>query len=176
MNSSKTLVLMTASIVFLFSACKKEDKAPPPLSATSLNAGRASIRFTSSTNFNGSKSFDVSNTAMTTATNERLGAQTIINLEATEMNDTVAVRKTTISLLVPSLTGESGINIDVSARSGSPLGFIKLESYSIFGIFRTSTSGTITITRLTYAEVEGMIAVVMDDGMKVNGSFAGKFQ
>lgn len=176
----KKLPFLLFAIIFLYAAgsCRKEDKEPPQFRAASLTAGRAGIRFTSDKAFNGSKSFDVNNTAGTTATSDTLGpiARTI-KLETTELSDTTPTRKVIIDILVRSTnSGTISINLAPPPRSGIPMAVIRMESYSIFGIFRESVSGVLTITRLTDTEIEGSFTAAMDDGMNIsNGSFAGRF-
>ncbi len=76
LNMRKTIVLGLIGIM-LFSACKKEDNGPPPLNSTSMKVGKAGIRFTANTAFNGNKNFDVVNTNETSCTNLTLSSGTI---------------------------------------------------------------------------------------------------
>jgi len=159
--------------IMFFSACKKEDNGPPPLNSTSMKVGKAGIRFTANTAFNGNKNFDVVNTNETSATTTTLSGGTIRNIkvEATEIIDNLPSRKVLIDFVVREVS-----TINLSLRSGFPLGNIRLESYSVFGIIRRSVSGTLTVTKLTTTEVEGNFTATFDDGMVINnGSFAGKF-
>jgi len=168
------ITVATVALCFALPGCKKEEKGPPPLSAASLNAGRAAIRFTSSTAFNGSKSFEVSNTVNTFASNTLMNTTTVRNvkLETTEYSDNAPTRY----ILINMAANYNSTNIDLSLQSGFPLAFIRLESYSLFGIIRTSKSGTLTITKFTPTEIEGTFRVVMDDGMAIeDGRFAGRF-
>ena len=166
--------LFFAASVVILPSCKKEEKGPPALTAAALSAGRAGVRFSTSTNFNGSRSFDVSNTGSTVATNTTFSSGTTRNiiLEVTEMVDNTPTRKVLMNMAVKNTSS----TIDLSLSSGFPLAFIKLESYSLLGIFRYSKSGTITLTKLTATEVEGTFTATFDDGLVAsNGQFAGKF-
>lgn len=172
----KSLIFLTAILFFLLggSACTKEEKGPPPLRAATLGPGRAAIRFISDKAFNGSKSFDVVSTPNTTARSSPFANGVVsIDLETTEINNATPTRKAIIKMLVRTTSFQP---IDLSRQTGIPLGTIELESYSIFGIFRKSKSGTITITRITTNEVEGMFTATMDDEMNIqNGLFAARF-
>ena len=158
--------------MMFFSACKKEDNGPPPLNSTSMKVGKAGIRFTANTAFNGHKNFDVVNTNETSCTNLTLSSGIRnIKVEATEITDNLPSRKVLIDFVVREMS-----TINLSLRSGFPLGNIRLESYSVFGIIRRSVSGTLTVTRLTTTEVQGNFTATFDDGMIINnGGFARKF-
>ncbi len=88
--------------IMFFSACKKEDNGPPPLNSTSMRVGKAGIRFTANTAFNGNKNFDLVNTNETTATTITLSGGTIKNIkvEATEIIDNLPSRKVLIDFVV----------------------------------------------------------------------------
>ena len=169
----KTLLLLIL-VSALFTACKKEEQEPP-FNAAMLQTGRAAIKFSASKAFNGDKAFHISNTTNTLASNTPLG-NTVrnIKLEATDVYETgTASRKAIIDMAI---NGYAPTSIDLARSSGLPLGNIRLESYSIFGAFRHSRSGTISITKFTATEIEGSFSVTFDDGMVIsNGKFAGRF-
>jgi hypothetical protein len=193
MKATFIAVIWLSLGMLLFSSCEKnsqEDNTPPPLTAAGLSSGRAGIRFTTIETFKGSTSFDVSNTDHTsTVTKPAIGSTTIksIVLEATEMKNSFLNRKTTISIAVPNTanTTNGTIQIDLSVQSGvPPLANITMESYADYLGFTywTVTFGTLTITKLTAAEIEGTFSgtaitnSTLDGPFTIsNGMFAGKF-
>lgn len=168
------LVPFILFIITVVPGCKKE-VPESKMSATTLNAGRATIKFTASKNINGSKVFDVGNTTATTATNQAAGAGSTlrnIRLDATEMDGNVATRNANIYIAVREQIPTS---IDL-ARTSLPMGKIEISSYALFGTIRRSQSGTITITNLNASLIEGSFTATLDDGTIINdGRFAGKF-
>lgn len=176
MHTTKRLksLLLLLPFIALLAACKK-DVEEPPVTAAGLQAGRAAIKFTASKAFNGDKEFDVNNTNGTVASNAPLGSTVRnIKVEATDVYETgTPSRKAIIDMAI---NGYAPTSINLARSSGLPLGNIRLESYSIFGVFRHSTSGTISITKFTATEIEGTFSVTFDDGMVIsNGKFAGRF-
>lgn len=176
----RTLFLTFASCL-IFCACKKDDNPP----TSSLDAGHASIKFNTNTNFGNGTSFNVSNTSETEAEIEDLGsAAKAITLMAGDMSGT-SQREVTIMLLVPNSasTASSSIIIDLAAQTGALQGAVHLvESTPGFGgIGYLSESGTVTITKLSASEIEGSFSAHVVDPNSLtlnvsNGVFAGKFK
>jgi hypothetical protein len=192
MKKTLIAVIWLSLGMLLFSSCEKnsQEDNTPPLTAAGLSSGRAGIRFTTIETFKGSTSFDVSNTDNTsTVTKPAIGSTTIksIVLAATEMKNNFLNRKTTIIIAVPNTanTTNGTIQIDLSVQSGvPPLAYISMESYADYLGFTywTVTSGTLTITKLTAAEIEGTFSGTaithspLDGPFTIsNGMFAGKF-
>ncbi len=196
-NSEKAARLQT---IFLFcllltlcDACKKEEKrppAPPPLTAASLAAGRAGIRVNTKENFKSSTSFDVSNTAATSAAtlpaNGNSSMRTV-TIDATEIVNGAPDRRVRIAIIVPATATTANGTITLSPAIGSgtpPVAFVELESYSTFlGAVWKMESGSVVVTRLTATEIEGSFTgMATVPGSSTfgpltieNGSFAGKF-
>jgi hypothetical protein len=168
-------LLTLLTVTLLLAACKKEEREPP-FNAAMLQQGRAAIKFTASKAFNGDKEFNISNTPSTLASNQPFSNSNARNLklEAMELGETgTPTRKAIIDMAV---SGNAPTTIDLARTNGLPLGKITLESYSIFGYFRHSTAGSISITRLTTTEIEGSFSASFDDGTVIgNGKFAGRF-
>ncbi|MBD0277664.1 MAG: hypothetical protein ICV81_06825 [Flavisolibacter sp.] len=196
MTYTPTFLQMTVIVFFLlFASCKKEEKAPPPVSAASLNAGRAGIRFTTSEDFKGSKSYDVVNTDLTFSLNQDLsGGVRNVRLTTTDRKDNDPYRGASIDIMLNKIAGTTNgnISIDLSAPffTGNPpavpRALVRLERISPFGSFFNtvydSRLGTLTITKLTATEIEGSfnatVALSGSSGSSMvvsNGSFAGNF-
>lgn len=169
-----THYLLAIAITATFTACKKEERKPP-FSAAMLQSGRAAIKFTASKAFNGDKEFNIINTPITLASNQPLGSTARnVKLEATDVYETGTYSRKAIIDLAINGYGPSTINLVRS--NGLPQGNIRLESYSLFGYFRHSQMGTITITKFTPTEIEGSFTATFDDGTIIdNGQFAGRF-
>ena len=173
MKCFKTFLLLATASSCLFSSCKKENRELP-FDAANLIPGRAAIKFIASKAINEKRDFDINNTIHTSASNQPLGntARNVV-LEATDMFENTPTRKAIISIgLRPNYTGV----VNMAITSGLPLANIRIESYGLFGYFRLSKSGTITITKSTSNEIEGSFSATFDDGTTINnGQFAGKF-
>ncbi|MCU7552408.1 hypothetical protein OCK74_25030 [Chitinophagaceae bacterium LB-8] len=170
-------IMAVISVSALFSSCKKDDNAPPPVSSASLSPGKAGASFKTNTDFGKSNSFNVRNTATTFATSQTSSGLRDIKLQIGEDDGTrviyfdLAVRST-------ASTASGNISINLSSISGLPLGHVRLEKnayISVFSEWGQSTSGTITITRLTASEIEGTFSTTAGKWTINNGSFAGKF-
>jgi len=189
MKQANFATLSVAIIVLFLSSCKKDPQPGEP----TLSSGRCAISFTGNVNFETSNKFAISNTAATTATSLPFGTGSAreIKLEAVETTNgslTITTRSVLIDILLSgsASTANGSVSIDLHKTSGIPLATITLKSTTNTGGFQTggtnyySKSGTITITKLTTAEIEGSFTGTWNDNLMgnlsiSNGAFAGKF-
>jgi hypothetical protein len=179
------------AMAVLFSSCEKDDDTIDANANTSasLSAGRAGLVFNTNTNFVTNTAFDVRNTAQTQASSTTSGSLRNINLTAAEFTGSASfdsrVANVSIQLPIASTTAQGSLTSDLSNPGFDPRpAIITLSSNTgaTLGTSYSSTSGTLTITKLTETEIEGVFnATVQATGggtgtMTItNGSFAGKF-
>ncbi len=172
-------LLLLATI--FFSSCKKDDAVIQP-GAVALTQGRAGISFNSSVTFGNSTTFNVRNTSSTLATTQPFGSTSrAIVLEASESYGSINNTRTVhIDILVKMVdnTTNGPITIDLSLNNGNPqahLAFTYGDTFSGYTV--RSTTGTLTITKLTATEIEGNFNATAGSGGPsfTNGTFAGKF-
>ena len=177
-------IAILATALFL-SSCKKDSNSTNRTGSSNLDAGKAAIALTASTNFGGSTSFDVANTLTTTAITQTSSSLRNISLAANDLSGT-NTRTVMIMIIAPSDASTSGGNLtgDLSLPNGAtilPTVTMYTTSAGTPGPTFSSESGTLTITKLTATEIEGSFSGTMKDVNSSstftvsNGTFAGKF-
>lgn len=178
-NPTKTFLMLLSFLSLNFASCDKDSPKGE------LDSGRANISFTSNPAFEGSSSFSINNTNSTSTSLELLGSARNIKLMASEKENNMG-RTITLDIILSGTanTTNGNIKVDLSKISGGlPLGKIVLKNnLSLLGSpTYTSNAGTLTITKLSSAEIQGTFDGSFVDNFGnttfnvSNGQFAGKF-
>ncbi|MBS1629436.1 MAG: hypothetical protein JST27_05195 [Bacteroidetes bacterium] len=184
MQSKFLAMTFAASLLLFASSCKKSDDSSGggSLSASSLNAGKSAITFnTSSSGFGNFSSINAVNSSAVFTTSGAISQITVIAAETGTSG--VKTAQLTINLPAGSSTSSGNISGDFSTPTGTTVvpvlligsaGISGSESY-------TSSSGTLTITKLSTTEVEGTFSGSFVNNSThtstnvTNGQFTGKF-
>lgn len=194
MKNVKLFLSVLTAGVLLISSCKKTDaisNALNPAGSGDVAAGKSIIKFNTDAAFQGSTTFNVSNslTTPTSAVSITSGSIRNVTVTATETSvsgTTATTRSAQLVLLLPpgANTNSGNLTANFAETSGTATiipAFSLSSSNGTSSASYVSHTGTVTITKLTSTEVEGTFSVVVkNDGETItynvtNGSFAGKF-
>lgn len=178
-------MLIMIGVTLITTSCKKDDAARNNTGSGNLDAGKSAISLNASPAFAGGGSFSLSNTVTNTAQTLSSSSLRNVSLSATEISGT-NTRTVMITIITPvdASTTSGNLTGDLSLPNGAtilPTVTLSSTNGSSPGITYGSTTGTLTITKLTATEVEGSFSGEVKDvnGSATltisNGSFAGKF-
>lgn len=178
-------LLLAVGCTLFISSCKKDDAARNNTGSGSLDAGKSAISLNASPAFAGGGSFSLSNSATCIAQTLSSSSLRNISLSATEVSGT-NTRTVMIMIITPvdASTTSGNLTGDLSLPNGAtilPTVTLSSTNNGVAGTTYGSTTGTLTITKLTATEIEGTFSGEVKDvnGSATisvsNGSFAGKF-